>query len=96
MLARVTTFEGGTAEGVRAAGKEMQANIAKGPPEGVKSTGLTMLIDPDGGRVLFVGLFASEEDLRSSAAVLQAMDVPPGMGKRTSLNVYEVAADVRM
>ena len=55
-----------------------------------------MLIDPDGGRVLFVGLFASEEDLRSSAAVLQAMDVPPGMGKRTSLNVYEVAADVRM
>lgn len=96
MLARVTTFEGGTAEGIRAAGEEMQANIGKGPPEGIKSTGLTMLIDPDGGRVLFMGLFASEEDLWSSEAALEAMDPPEGMGKRSSLNVYEVAAEVRL
>ena len=96
MLARVATFEVGTADGIRAAGEEMQGNLGQGPPEGIKSTGLTMLIDPDGGRVLFMGLFASEEDLRSSEAALAAMDPPEGMGKRTSLNVYEVAAEVRL
>ena len=96
MLARVTTFEGGTAEGIRAAGEEMQGNLGQGPPEGIKSTGLTMLIDPDGGRVLFMGLFASEEDLRSSEAALEAMDPPEGMGKRASLTVYEVAAEARL
>ena len=96
MLARVTTFEGGSAEGIRAAGEQLRASMGEGPPEGIKSTGLTMLIDPDGGRVVFIGLFASEDDLRSSEAALQAMDPPEGMGTRASLDVYEVAAEVRL
>jgi hypothetical protein len=96
MLARVTTFEGGTAEGIRAAGEQMRANMGEGPPEGIKSTGVTMLIDPDGGRVLFIGLFASEDDLRSSEAALEAMDPPEGMGTRSSLDIYEVAAEARL
>ena len=96
MLARVVTFEGGTADGIRAAVEQLQSDIQKGPPEGVKSTGLTMLVDPDGGRVLFIGLFASEEDLRASEAALEAMSPPAEMGKRGSVDVYEVAADVRM
>ena len=96
MLARVTTFEGGSAEGIRAAGEQMRANMGEGPPEGIKSTGVTMLIDPDGSRVLFIGLFASEDDLRSSEATLEAMDPPEGMGTRSSLNIYEVAAEARL
>ena len=96
MLARVSTFEGGSAEAIRAAGEQMRANMGEGPPEGIKSTGVTMLIDPDGGRVLFIGLFASEDDLRSSEAALQAMDPPEGMGTRSSVDVYEVAAEVRL
>ncbi len=67
MLARVTTFEGGTAEGVRAAVEQLQSDIPSGPPPGVKSNGLTMLVDPDGGRMMFIGLFASEEDLRRAS-----------------------------
>jgi len=96
MLARVTTFEGGSAEGIRAAGEQMRANMGEGPPEGIKSTGVTMLIDPDGGRVLFIGLFATEDDPRSSEATLEAMDPPEGMGTRSSLDIYEVAAEARL
>ncbi len=95
-LARVVTFEGGTADGIRAALEQLKTDIDKGPPEGVKSTGLTFLVDPDGGRAMFVGLFASEDDLRESAAVLEEMSPPEGMGTRSSVDVYEVGADVRM
>ena len=95
-LARVVTFEGGTADGIRAAVGQLQSDIGKGPPEGVKSTGLTFLVDPEGGRAMFVGLFASEDDLRESPAVLEEMSPPEGMGTRSSVDVYEVGADVRM
>jgi hypothetical protein len=97
-LARVVTFEGGTADGLRAAAQQVQADMQErgGPPEGVKSSGMTFLIDPDGGRAMFVGLFANEDDLHSSEAALEAMDPPDGMGQRASVGVYEVAADVRM
>lgn len=96
MRARVTSWEGGTADGIRAASEEMRSNISQGPPAGLKSTGLTMLVDPDGSRVMMIGLFASEDDLRESEAVLQQMNPPEGFGSRTSVDVYELAAEVRM
>jgi hypothetical protein len=94
-LARVVTFEGGTADGLRAAVGQLQSDIATGPPEGVKSNGLTFLVDPDGGRAMFVGLFANESDMRESEAALEAMSPPEGMGRRSSVEVWEVGADVR-
>lgn len=96
MLARVTTFEGGTAEGLRAAAEQMRSDIPQGPPPGIKSNGMTMLIDADGGRAMFIGLFASEEDLRASESALEEMSPPEGMGKRSSLDVFEVGAEVRL
>jgi hypothetical protein len=70
MLARVTAWEGGSAEGIRAASEEMRSNVSQGPPPGVKSTGLTMLADPQAGRGLMIGLFETEDDLRESEAAL--------------------------
>jgi hypothetical protein len=96
MLARVTTWEGGTADGIRAAAEQMRSNMAQGPPPGVKSTGLTMLVDPDGARVLMIGMFASEDDLRESEAALKEMNPPDDLGNRTSTEILEVAAEVRM
>ena len=96
MLARVTTFEGGTADGIRAAVEQLQSDIPQGPPPGIKSTGLTMLVDPERGRALFIGLFASEDDLRASESTLEEMSPPEGMGTRSSVDVYEVGADVRL
>jgi hypothetical protein len=97
-LARVVTFEGGTPEGIRAATEQVQSDMESrgGPPEGVKSSGMTFLVDPDGGRAMFVGIFANEDDLRSSEATLEGMTPPEGMGHRASVDVYEVGADVRM
>jgi len=92
----VARFEGGTADGIRAAIGQLRSDIPQGPPPGVKSNGLTVLVDPDGGRVMVVGLFASEEDLRASESALDEMSPPEGMGKRSSVDVYEVGADVRM
>jgi hypothetical protein len=96
MLARVTTFEGGTADGIRAAVEQLQSDIPQGPPAGIKSNGLTMLVDTERGRVLFIGLFASEDDLRGSESTLEEMSPPEGMGTRSSVDVYEVGADVRL
>jgi hypothetical protein len=96
MLARVTTWEGGTADGIRSASEEMRSRISGGPPEGVKSTGFTMLADPDGGRVLMIGMFATEDDLRESESSLAQLTPPEGLGSRTATEVYDVAAEGRM
>ena len=97
-FARVVTFEGGTADGLRAAAEQVESDVQSsgGPPEGVRSTGFTFLVDPDGQSAMFIGLFASREDLDASIPVLEAMDPPDGMGQRASVTVYEVGADVRM
>jgi hypothetical protein len=96
MLARVTTWEGGTADGIRAASDEMRSNVAQGPPPGVKSTGLTMLADPGSGRVMMIGLFADRDDLRESEAALEAMNPPEGMGTRASVEVWELVTEARL
>jgi hypothetical protein len=74
----------------------MDERVGEGPPEGVKSTGLTMLVDPDGGKVMMIGLFASENDLRDSEAALEQMNPPQGLGSRSSVETFELAAEVRM
>jgi len=96
MLARVTTWEGGDADGLRAAAEELRSNIPQGPPPGIKSTGITMLIDPDAGRAMMIGLFANEDDLRGSEAALKEMNPPDGMGRRVGVDVYEVGAEARL
>jgi hypothetical protein len=96
MLARVTTWEGGTADGIRAAADDMRSRMGEGPPEGVRSTGFMLLTDPEGGRALMIGLFENESDLRDSEAVLQGMSPPDGIGSRSSVDVYEVAAEARL
>jgi hypothetical protein len=96
MVARVTTWEGGTAEGIRAAAEEMRSNVSQGPPPGVKSTGLTMLADPDAGRVVMIGLFATDDDRQQSEAALKQMNPPEGLGTRGPVEVYEVVTDVRV
>jgi hypothetical protein len=95
MLARVATFEGGTEEGIRRSMEQLQSDLPKGPPEGVKSSGLTVLVDSARGRVVFIGLFENEDDLRASEAALEQMSPPEGAGARSSVDVYEVQADVR-
>lgn len=96
MYARVVKWEGGDADAIRAATKEIASRASTGPPEGVPAVGFTLLADPDGGQVIAIGLFETEDDLNTGAAVLNEMTPPnDGMGDRTSVDVYEVAVEVR-
>ena len=55
-----------------------------------------MLIDPEGGRSVAISLFEAEDDLRQGNETLNSMT--PGSedaGKRTSVETYEVAVDIR-
>jgi hypothetical protein len=96
MYARVARFEGAQGDGLRRAAEDVGSRAASGPPEGVPAKGFLMLIDPDGGRSLAVSLFETEDDLRKGNETLNSMS--PGnddAGKRTSVETYEVAVDLR-
>jgi len=97
MYARVARFEGGEADAIRQNAQEIASRAESGPPEGVPAKGFLLLIDPDSGRGLGIGLFETEEDLRKGDETLNAMSPPgEGMGDRASVETYEVAVDVRL
>lgn len=99
MYARVARWDGADAEALRTSARELAERVPAGPPPGVPSTGLLMLIDPDGGSSIAISLYATEADLREGDATLNAMDPDPGagnVGTRTSVEMYEVAVDVRV
>jgi hypothetical protein len=97
MHARVAKWEGAEADAVRKMAAEISSDAESGPPEGVPANGFTLLIDPDGGRTIAIALFETEEDLRKGDETLNSMNPPSGdeMGKRTGVEMYEVAVDVR-
>lgn len=96
MYARVVKWEDGDPAAIREAVERIRSDAQSGPPEGVPSTGFTFLADPDNGRVLAIGLFATMDDLRTGDAKLNEMDPPVSMGTRSPVEVYEVGFDIRM
>ena len=96
MYARVSRWEGAEAEAMRQAAQEIQSQAASGPPEGLPAKGLLLLIDPDGGRSMAISLFETEDDYREGDETLNAMSPPgEGLGRRSAVEKYEVAADLR-
>jgi len=98
MYARVARWEGADGESLKRTAEDMRSRAASGPPPGVPASGFLMLIDPDSGRSLAVGLFETEDDLRAGDEALNAMNPEPGddVGRRVSVETYEVAGDVRL
>ena len=94
MYARVTTFEGGSAEALRKASEEVTGSTE--PPPGVPAKGFTMLIDTDSGRSVGIVLFETEEDYATGDAALNAMSPSEDGGHRVSVEKYEVGADIRL
>jgi hypothetical protein len=96
MYARVAKWEGGDAEAMRRSAEEINSRASSGPPEGVPAVGFLLLVDPDNGRGLAVSLFESEEDRQKGDETLNSMSPPDeGLGRRSSVENYEVAVDVR-
>lgn len=91
MYARVVRFTDVSADRVAAIGERIKE--AGGPPEGVKSTGIKLLYDADQGTAVFVGFFASAQDMRDSAAVLEAMDSADTPGTRASIDTCQVSVE---
>lgn len=97
MYARVARWEGADGDELRRTAEEIGADASSGPPEGVPAKGFLMLIDPDNGRCVAISLFETEEDLRKGDETLNSMNPPGGgMGRRTSVEMYEAAIDVRL
>ena len=97
MYARVAKWEGADADAMRRTSQEINADAGSGPPEGVPAKGFLLLIDPDDGRGLAVTLFENEDDYRQGDETLNSMNPPgEGMGKRSGVEKYEVAVDLRV
>jgi hypothetical protein len=90
--ARIARFEG--AEGNW---DERIEEIRKRMREGSGSRGAgvrsLMLVDREGGRGASLILCESEEDLRRMDELMNSMSPPAGGGRRTSVELYEVAVD---
>jgi hypothetical protein len=82
---------------MRRTAEQINSDASSGPPEGVPAKGFLMLIDPDKGQGLAISLFETEDDLRTGDETLNSMNPPgDGMGRRASVEKYEVAVDVRI
>lgn len=96
MFARVARWQGAEAGALRSSTQEIRSRAASGPPDGVPARGFLLLVDPDNGQAIAVSLFDTEDDLRQGDATLNQMSPPgDGLGQRASVEVYEVAVDIR-
>jgi hypothetical protein len=95
MYARVASWEGGTADEIKAMVDGV--NAADGPPEGVPAKGIMFLVDREGGKSLSITLFDSEDDMRTGDATLNRMSPPEGSTtRRSGVEMYEVAVERRL
>ena len=92
MFARAVRFTDVSPE--RIAEIKAQVEAADGPPEGVDSSGMKLLFDESQGTAIFIGFFETEEKMRASAAVLEAMDTGDTPGTRASIDQCEVALEM--
>ena len=91
MYVRVATFEGAEPDQIDQTIDRISER--PGPPPGVPGKRFLLLTDREKGKVLAIGFFETEEDLRTGDEALNAMDPPSPMGERTSVDMYEVALE---
>jgi hypothetical protein len=89
---RVVRFTGVSADRMNQLRGRVQES--GGPPEGVPTTGLQIVFDESQGTAVVLQFFDSEEDMRTGAAVLEAMDPADTPGTRASVDAGEVVADL--
>jgi hypothetical protein len=76
---------------------ELKAQIdeSDGPPPGVNTTGLQVLLDQSAGTAVVLQHFPTAEDMEAGARVFEAMDASETPGTRASIDMCEVAIDVQ-
>ena len=97
MYARVARWEDADGDAMRDTAARINWDASSGPPEGVPATAFLLLVDPDQGQGLAIAMFETMDDLRAGDQVLNSMNPPgEGLGRRTSVETYEVAVDMRV
>ena len=94
MHARVVRFTDVDAE--RIADINLRVEESGGPPPGVDSTGMQLLVDESQGTAIFVGFFESEEKMREASEVFEQMDPSETPGTRASVDLCEVKLERSM
>ena len=94
MYARVVRWEGGEPDAMRQAVGNIKQRAGDGPPDGVRARAFRLLADPDAGRAIAIVFCDTEEDMRAGHEALDAMSPPGDMGRRASVEMYEVAVDL--
>jgi hypothetical protein len=94
MYARVVRFTDVTSERI----DEIVNRVEEegGPPPGVEASGLELFFDESQGTAIFVGYFDTEEKMRDSSAVLEAMDASDTPGTRASADLCEIKMQRRL
>jgi hypothetical protein len=92
MYVRVVRFTDVSSE--RMEEMRTRMNESDGPPEGVKSTGIKVLVDGSQGTAVVLQYFATAEDMEESAEVLAAMDPSDTPGTRASVDACEVLVEM--
>ena len=88
-VVRFTNVSPGRIEGTLARIKETD-----GPPPGVSSTRLQMLVDADRATAVVLQHFDTAEDMAAAARVFDAMDASETPGTRVSVDMCEVTLDI--
>jgi hypothetical protein len=73
-----------------------EIDASAGPPEGIKATGLQMVLDGEQRTAVVLQFFDSDQDMRDSEAAFDAMDPSETPGTRTSVDRGEVKLDLKM
>jgi hypothetical protein len=94
MYARVVRFTDVSPE--RIAAVQARVEESDGPPPGVKSSGMKLVYDADQSTAVFVGFFATEQDMREADAIFKAMDSADTPGTRASIDQGEIKIEREM
>ena len=94
MFIRVVRFTDVTAE--RIDGLLARVDESDGPPPGVTTTGLQVLVDEQHGTAVVLQLFDSADDMRAADQAFSAMDPGETPGTRVSVDMCEQKLDRRM
>jgi len=90
---RVVRFTGVNAERL----EELLSRIKEfgGPPEGIPTTGLRILVDGDQGTAVVEQYFETAEDMEVGGQAFSAMDAAETPGSRASVDMCELKLELQ-
>ena len=89
-VVRFTDVDAGRLEALIA-----QIDESEGPPPGIPTTGMQILLDKDQGTAVVLQQFDSAEDMPTAEAAFDAMDASETPGTRVSVDRTELKKDMR-